>query len=236
MSRTFLYLVTLFVCSLSLAQANAQSEPTAPDRPGHRDASVFMVHDREGRQVYTNLDGLASHRKARSELVLPPLVSVDFEHSEPAQLRALDQHVDECHDALQAGSLCDAIRKSSRTPTWSRLWSDHGRKLTVVAALLVFAAILGMFGSGRRLGALFPLVPLLGCAFLGYATYRDLRATRDAVTAGLRACSEQLPEGDPESKSAVQGRLSRALEVQTIVNRAFAQQQEEIERIMREAR
>jgi hypothetical protein len=235
MSRIVLYLATLFFCSPSLVRAEP-GQPAAPDRPGQRDGSVYMVRDRAGRQVYTNLDGLASHGKARTELVLPPLSSVDFEHSQPDELRALDRHVSECHNALQTGDQCDAIRKSSRTPTWSRLWSDHGRKLMVGAGLLVFAAILGLLGSGRRLGTLFPLVPLLGCGFLGYATYRDLRATRDAVTAGLRACSEQLPEGDPENKTAVQGRLSRALEVQTTVNRAFVHQEEQIEAIMREAR
>ncbi|HEX6240335.1 MAG TPA: hypothetical protein VFZ61_05560 [Polyangiales bacterium] len=239
MSRIFLYLASLFVCSVALAQA----EPAASDRPeqreerpAQRDGSVFMVRDREGRQVYTNLDGLASHGKARRELTLPPLSSVDFAHSLPGELRALDQHVSECHDALQSGSLCDAIRKSSRTPTWSRLWTDHGRKLIVAAALLVVAAILGLVGSGRRLGTLFPLVPLLGCAFLGYATYRDLHASRDALTAGLRACSEELPEGSPESPKAVEGRLSRALEVQGVVNRAFVRQEEQIEAAMREAR
>ena len=246
MRRIFLYLVSLLVCSLALAQA----EPPARDRPEQlgkrpeqrdespeqRDASVFIVRDREGRQVYTNLDGLASHGKARGELTLPPLSSIDFEHSQPAELRALDQHVSECHNALQSGSLCEAIRKSSRTPTWSRLWTDHGRKLTVAACLLVLAAILGLFGAGRRLGTLFPLVPLLGCGLLGYATYRQLRSSRDAVTAGLRACSEQLPEGDPENRTAVQGRLSRALEVQGQINRAFVRQEEQIESIMREAR
>jgi hypothetical protein len=235
MSRIVLFLASLFLCSLSPARAEPTAPPT-PDPPAQGGGSVFVVRDREGRQVYTNLDGLASHGKARAELVLPPLASVDFEHSQPAELRALDQHVNECHNALQAGSLCEAIRKSSRTPTWSRLWSDHGRKVMVAAGLLVFAGILALVGSGRRLGTLFPLVPLLGSGFLGYATYRDLRASRDAVTAGLRACSEQLPEGDPESRSAVEGRLTRALEVQTIVNGAFARQEAEIERIMREAR
>lgn len=235
MSRIVLYLATLFLCSLSLARAEP-AEPAAPDRPGQRDGSVYMVRDREGRQVYTNLDGLASHGKARKELVLPPLSSVDFEHSLPADLRALDQQISECHNALQTGSQCEAIRKSSRTPTWSRLWTEHGRKLMVGAGLLVFAAILGLLSSGRRLSTLFPLVPLLGCGFLGYATYRDLRATRDAVTAGLRACSEQLPDGDPENKSVVQGRLTRALDVQTTVNRAFVHQEAQIEAIMREAR
>src|SRR6185436_8991135 len=124
----------------------------------------------------------------------------------------------------------------SRTPAWSRLWADHSRKLMVAGALLVFAASLGLVGAGRQLGSLFPVAPILGCLFLGYATYRDVDARRDTLTAGLRACSEQLPSGDPEDKTAVQGRLSRALEVQTIVNGAFARQSAEIERIMREAR
>ena len=243
MHRTFLFLACVVLVSWSLAQAQPAppqhlAPPANPERPtgGAGAAEVLLVQDRGGRQVYTNLEGMASHGKAPRRLSLPPLASVDFEGAQAAELRALDLQVSESHDALQSGELCEAIRRTSRTPAWSRLWVDHGRKLWVAGALLVFAAILGSLGTGRRGGSLFPLVPILGGVFLGYVTYRDLKASRDAVTAGLRACSEQLPEGDPENKNAVRGRLSKALEVQTLVNGAFARQAEEIERIMREAR
>lgn len=229
MSRILTFLAFAFVFSL----ASAQAQPAAPQPDG---GGVFLVRDRQGRKVYTNLDGMASHGQAVTPLALPPLSSIDFASTLPAELRVLDQRVTDSHNALQSGELCEAIRKSSRTPTWSRLWVDHGRKISVAGALFVFAGLLGVLGSGRRLGSLFPLVPFLGTSFLGYATYRDLTATRESLTAGLRACSEQLPDGDPENKGVVQGRLTKALEVQSIVNNAWTRQADEIERIMREAR
>ena len=249
MSRIF----PLLACVVLITSSLVRAEPTVPSsRPAsaqrgagveargpareQNQADVFLVQDRDGRQVYTNLPDMASHGKTVSRVSLPPLASIDFERAPADELRALDLRVSESYEALQSGELCEAIRKSSRTPAWSRLWTDHSRKLLVAGALLVFAAILGLVGTGRRLGSLFPVAPILGCLFLGYATYRDLNARRDALTTGLRACSEQLPEGNPEDKSAVQGRLSRALEVQTIVNGAFARQSAEIERVMREAR
>jgi hypothetical protein len=248
MSRIF----PLLACVVLIWSSLARAEPAAP-QPSARaqggagveargsareqdEADVFLVQSRDGRQVYTNLPGMASHGQEARRVNLPPLSSVDFEHAPTAELRALDLRVSESFDALQTGELCEAIRKGSRIPAWSRLWADHSRKLVVAGALLVFAAILGLVGTGRQLGALFPVAPILGCMFLGYATYRDLNVRRDTLTAGLRACSEQLPQGDPEDKTAVQGRLSRALQVQSIVDGAFARQSAEIERAMREAR
>src|SRR5690606_38216843 len=131
--------------------------------------------------------------------------------AKPEELRQIDAQVRESHSALQEGGLCEAIRKSSRATQRSRVWEDHGRKLSVAGGLLVFAAMLGFLGAGRRLGALWPLPPLAGCIFLGYATWRDVQSAREALTAGLRACSEELPEGEADDRSAVQGRLTRAL-------------------------
>lgn len=246
--------VWLYRLAPSVAHAQPRAQPGQRAKPGSKpasegeaasgadraglnavdDAGVFLVRDREGRQVYTNLEGNASHGKAATWLNLPPLSSIDFKRSEPGQLRALDGRVTEAHNALQSGEECEAIRKGSRTPTWARLWTDHSRKLSVAAALLVLGAVVGLLGTGRRLGSLFPVAPILGCAFLGYATYRDALGTREVLTAGLRACSEQLPDSNPENGSAVESRLAKALDVQRLINQAFARQAAEIERAMRE--
>ena len=199
-----------------------------------QDAGVFRYRDRQGREVYTNLEGHASHGGTLQAVDLPPLSSIDFGSRSPEELRRLDAQVRESHGALQTGERCEAIRKSSRVPLRTRIWSDHGLKIYVSAALLAFAVLLGYLGSNRRLGLLFPLAPFLGFVFLIYATVRDTRATFQTLTAGLRACSEQLPDGDPESGEAVKGRLSKALDVRRSVNAAYARQAEQIEAIMRE--
>jgi hypothetical protein len=208
--------------SWTIARAYAQS------------GEVYRFRDRDGRNVYTNLEGMASHGAALTRVKLPPLSSIDFERAKPEELRKIDAQVRESHEELQAGELCEAIRKSSRSAQRSRLWEDHGRKISVAGGLLVFAALLGFLGAGRKLGALWPLPPLAGCIFLGYATWRDVQSAREALTAGLRACSEELPEGEADDKSAVQGRLSRALDLQNIINQSYARQTAEIDAIMRE--
>lgn len=195
---------------------------------------VFRVRDRDGRTVYTNLEGAASHGKAMTIVKLPPLGSFDFAHAKPDELRALDAKVVESHNELQSGQLCETIRKASRTAQRSRLWEDHGRKIAVAGGLLVFAALLGFLGAGRRLGSLWPLPPIAGCVFLGYATWRDVQAAREALTAGLRACSEELPGGEADDRTAVQSRLGKALDLQSIVNNAYARQSAEIEAVMNE--
>jgi hypothetical protein len=204
------------------------------ERAYAQDGGIFRYRDRNGRTVYTNLEGSASHGTALTRLELPPLSSVDFEHAKPEELRSLDAHVRDSHSALQSGELCESIRKASRSALRSRLWDDHGRKISVAGGLLVFAALLGFVGAGRKFGSLWPLPPIAGCLFLGYATWRDVQAAREALTAGLRACSEQLPDGEPDDKVAVQGRLGKALDLQNIVNNTYERQSAEIEAIMRE--
>src|SRR5690349_5424837 len=106
--------------------------PAAGSRPATaaaQDAGIFRYRDREGRTVYTNLEGMASHGRPLERLELPPLSSIDFEHSAPAELRQLDDRVRESNSALQAGEPCEAIRRSSRVPLRTRVWTDHSRKL-----------------------------------------------------------------------------------------------------------
>lgn len=214
--------ISLLGAGLSLGKAYAQGD------------EVYRVKDRDGRTVYTNIEGAASHGKALTRLKLPPLSSVDFAHAKPDELRALDAQVRDSHSELQSGELCEAIRKSSRSAQRSRLWEDHGRKISVAGGLLVFAALLGFLGAGRKLGTLWPLPPLAGCAFLAYATWRDVQVAREALTAGLRACSEELPEGAPDDKDAVQSRLGRALDLQNVINASYARQAAAIDEAMRE--
>lgn len=196
--------------------------------------AVYRYRDRDGRNVYTNLDGVASHGRALEALSLPPLSSIDFEHAAPEQLRQLDSQVRESHGALQAGEPCEAIRRSSRVPLRTRVWGEHNRKLYVAGALLGFAMVLGYFGSRRRLGQLLPVAPFVGCAFLGYVTVQQTREAIGALNSGLRACSEQLPDGDAEDAPSVKNRLSRALDIRRSINLAYDRQAREIDAIMRE--
>ncbi len=195
---------------------------------------MFRYQDRQGRTVYTNLEGMASHGKGLKLLELPPLSSVDFEHAAPEQLRQIDSHVRESHSALQSGEPCEAIRRNSRVPLRTRVWDEHNRKLYVAAALLAFSMLLGYLGSQRRLGSLLPVAPFVGCAFLGYVTFSQTRQTIQTLTSGLRACSEQLPDGQADDAPAVKNRLSRALDIRRSINAAYDRQTREIEAIMRE--
>jgi hypothetical protein len=198
------------------------------------DQEVYRYRDRQGRTVYTNLEGMASHGRALETLSLPPLSSIDFEHAAPEQLRQIDSQVRESHSALQAGEPCEAIRRSSRVPLRTRVWGEHNRKLYVAAALLAFSMLLGYLGSRRKLGSLLPVAPFVGCAFLGYASYQQTREAISALNSGLRACSEQLPEGQPDDAPAVKNRLARALDIRRSINVAYDRQSREIEAIMRE--
>jgi hypothetical protein len=251
MGRIFPFLtniaVTVAVSSLLglFCWLSWRSEPSPPGLQPHartflvgkayaQEGGVFRYQDRNGRTVYTNLEGHASHGKALTRVKLPPLSSIDFAHAQPEQLRAIDAQVVESHGELQSGELCESIRKATRTAQRSRLWEDHGRKISVAGGLLVFAALLGFLGAGRKLGSLWPLPPIAGCVFLVYATWRDVQAAREALTAGLRACSEELPEGQPDDKVAVESRLGKALDLQRIVNSTYDRQSAEIEAIMRE--
>jgi hypothetical protein len=195
---------------------------------------VYRVRDRQGRTVYTNLEGMASHGRALVTLDLPPLNSIDFEHAAPEQLRQIDSQVQESHSALQAGEPCEAIRRNSRVPLRTRVWGEHSRKLYFAAALLGFSMVLGYLGSRRKLGALLPVAPFAGCVFLGYVSYQQTHEAMQALTSGLRACSEQLPEGQPDDAPAVKSRLSRALDIRRSIGLAYDQQAREIEAIMRE--
>jgi hypothetical protein len=195
---------------------------------------VYRIRDREGRTVYTNLEGMASHGTALETLDLPPLNSIDFEHAPPEQLRQIDNRVQESHTALQAGEPCEAIRRSSRVPLRTRVWGEHNRKLYVAAGLLGFAMLLGYLGARRKLGTLLPLAPFAGCVFLGYVTYQQTREATQALTSGLRACSEQLPEGQPDDAPAVKSRLARALDIRRSIGMAYDRQAREIDAIMLE--
>jgi hypothetical protein len=202
--------------------------------PAQDAGGVYRVRDREGRTVYTNLEGLASHGRALETLDLPPLNSIDFEHAAPEELRQIDSQVRESHSALQAGEPCDAIRRSSRVPLRTRVWDEHRRKLYVAAALLGFAMLLGYLCARRKLGTLLPIAPFAGCVFLGYATYQQTHEAMQALTSGLRACSEQLPEGQPDDAPAVKSRLARALDIRRSIGLAYDQQARDIDAIMRE--
>lgn len=220
---------------LAAACLSVASLVAIPGDAHGQDSGVYRYRDRDGREVYTNLENQASHGHELTAVDLPPLSSIDFRSQTPEQLRRLDAQVRDSHSALQAGDHCDAIRKASRVPLRARIWGDHGLKIGVAAALLGFAILLGYSAAHRRrLSSLFPLVPFAGFAFLIYATVRDTRATFQTLTVGLRACSEQLPDGDPESGEAVKGRLSKALDVRRSVNAAYDRQAQQIEAIMRE--
>ena len=221
--------ISRLVPSLCLLIWLAGSSAAAAQNDG-----VFRYRDREGRTVYTNLQGMASHGRPLEQLSLPPLSSIDFEHAQPDELRKLDGHVRESHSALQAGEPCEAIRRNSRVPMRTRVWQDHSRKLYVAAGLLLFSMLLGYFGAQRKLGSLLPVAPFVGCAFLGYVSFQQTRDVIQTLTSGLRACSEQLPEGQPDNAPAVKSTLSRALDLRRSINAAYDRQTREIDAIMHE--
>ena len=110
----------------------------------------------------------------------------------------------------------------------------HSRKLYVAAGLLLFSMLLGYFGAQRKLGSLLPVAPFVGCAFLGYVSFQQTRDVIQTLTSGLRACSEQLPEGQPDNAPAVKNTLSRALDLRRSINAAYDRQTRDIEAIMNE--
>jgi hypothetical protein len=137
---------------------------------------------------------------------------------------------------LQSGEYCEAFRKSSRVPMRTRIWQEYNRQIYVAAALLAFSILLGYVAGGRTLGWLLPLAPFVGFGFLAYVTSRDVQAALATLNAGLRACSEQLPDADPEDREGVKGRLTKALDVRNIVNASYRRQEQAIEEALREAR
>ncbi len=200
---------------LSHARAHAQSNPQAPQQ-------VYRYRNQQGRDVFTNAGQRALGGEALAPVVLPELASIDFASASPSQLKQLDRSVQNAHDELQSSARCRAIRASLRVPVGAFVWREHLRQLVVAAALLAAALIVLLGWSGRLRGVL-PLVPLLGCLYLGYATYMRVERRFAILRDGLRACSAELPPSGFASASIVKQRLESAVSLQATIDRAYAQ-------------
>jgi hypothetical protein len=219
-------IVVLAVCLGTSLLARGQ-EP--PPEPPPRDQVYRVV--RNGREVFTNA-GSVQVRGAPAEAMELPQLRSDLASVSPTELQQLDNSVQRAHDDLQQGTRCQAIRASLRVPTRSFLLRGHLRELCVGVGLLALTVILTVAWQGR-LRSLMPVAPLLGCLYLGYATYARIDARMGALREGLRACSSDLP---PQGTGAanVRERLEQASSLQATIDRAYALRASAAEAAMRE--
>ncbi len=213
----------------SEASGSARQHSTKASEPER----VYRYRNAEGREVFTNAGKVAIDGAPLAPVALPELASVDFASASPSQLQELDRSVQHAHDELQSGARCDAIRASLRVPMSTFLWREHLRVLAVAAGLLAAALIVLISWSGRLRGLL-PLAPLLGCLYLGFATYARVERRFATLREGLRACSTELPRGETASASAVKERLESAVSLQATIDRAYGERAALSEHILRE--
>jgi hypothetical protein len=207
--------------------AQAQDAPAAPPTPHDQ---VFRVQ-RNGREVFTNAGSVQVGGAPVEAMALPELNS-DLENASPTQLALLDNSVQRVHDDLQQGSRCQAIRASLRVPASTFVLRGHLREACVGVGLLVLAVVLMVAWHGP-LRSLMPVAPLLGCLYLGYATYARVDARMDALREGLRACSSDLPPQGGGVRG-VRDRLEQASSLQATIDRAYALRASAAEAAIRE--
>lgn len=227
-------LLALVVCASSgLGAGRAAAEDPPVDAPHRADDRVYRYRGANGREVFTNAGAVAVHGQGVAPIDLPELKSVDFAGASALQLSQLDRSVQRAHDELQTGQRCQAIRASLRVPVSTFLWREHLRELAVAIGLLVSALI--VFAAwGGRLRGLMPIAPLLGCSYLGYATFSRIDHRMDLLRDGLHACSSDLPPAEANNPESVKGRLASASSLQATVDRAYAERAAMTDRIMRE--
>jgi hypothetical protein len=225
-SRLRIVLLGIWLGTSLVAQAQDAPQPAA--QPAHD--QVYKVQ-RHGREVYTNAGAVQVRGEQVEAMELPPLNS-DLSQATAQQLQLLDNSVQRAHDDLQQGARCQAIRASLRVPMRTFLLRGHVRELCVGVALLVLAVVLMVAWQGR-LRSLMPVVPVLGCLYLGYATYARVDHRMDALRDGLRACSSDLP---PQGLGVqnVRERLEQASSLQATIDRAYAQRASVADAVMRE--
>jgi hypothetical protein len=216
-----IWLGTLFVTCVAWAQ-------DAPP-PAARD-QVYRVQ-RHGREVFTNAGSVEVSGAAVEAMALPQL-NPDLENCSPSELLLLDNTVQRAHYDLQQGARCQAIRTSLRVPTRTFVVRGHLRELCVGGGLLALSVVLMAAWRGR-LRSLMPIAPLLGCLYLGYATYVRIDGRLNALREGLRACSADLPPQGGGTQG-VRGRLEQASSLQATIDRAYSLRASAAEAAMRE--
>jgi hypothetical protein len=190
---------------------------------------VYKRTDRDGRVVYTNVGNVSVDGAPPEALDLPALTRLDLTRIPAERLPAIDQQIDDAHASTQAGEHCTAIRAASRVPLRTWIWQEHQRELFTAAGLFAFSLVVGFAWSGAVMRTLMPIAPFAGAIFLGYvATARSQEAVDDLHT-GLRACSADLPEPQPQNPVVVKQRLSAAVEFQSSVQRIFTNRQEMVD-------
>lgn len=194
---------------------------------------VYQYRNREGREVFTNAGRIEVGGTPLAPVALPELTQLDLSSASAGQLQQLDRDVQRAHDALQSGARCEAIRATSRVRKTAFVWREHVRELTVAGGLLMVALIVLGAWPGR-LRRLMPIAPLLGCVYLGYATYVRVEQRLTLLREGLRACSSDLPPAQGADPSAVKQRLESALSLQATIDRAYQQRGDAVEQLMNE--
>ncbi|HEX5661702.1 MAG TPA: hypothetical protein VFX59_31140 [Polyangiales bacterium] len=207
----------------------AWAQDAPPPSPAPSD-QVYRVQ-RHGREVFTNAGSVQVGGAAVDALVLPQL-NADLERVSPSELQLLDNSVQRVHDDLQQGTRCQAIRASLRVPLRVFVLRAHLRELLVGGGLLALAVVIMVAWQGR-LRSLMPVAPLLGCLYLGYATYARVDARLGALRDGLHACSSDLP---PQGGGVqhLRDRLQQASSLQSTIDRAYALRTSAAEAAMRE--
>ena len=214
-------LLAVLLAQGATREASAQDGSGGAGEVYRRPVQAYQYQDKKtGRQVFTNAGNVSVGGAALSTVDLPALDQVDLGAASPAQLQLLDQTVELAHDELQNGKRCTAIRASLRVPPRAFWLSDHLRELCVLGGLLVLALVV-MMGWNGRLKPLMPLAPLLGCAYLGYATYNAVEQRLDVLREGLTACTSTLPPSEASSPISVQQRLDKASQISAAVTKAY---------------
>lgn len=221
----FRWLRILLLSWLSVCTTARAEDASPPERD-----QVYRVQ-RKGREVFTNA-GSVEVGGSRAEAMELRQLRADLASASPGELQLLDNTVERAHQDLQQGSRCQAIRASLRVPTRTFVLRSHLRELAVAAGLLALGVVLMVAWQGR-LRALMPVAPLLGCLYLGYATYARVDGRMNALREGLRACSSDLPP-QGGGVDGLRDRLQQASSLQATIDRAYALRASAAEAALRE--
>jgi hypothetical protein len=163
---------------------------------------------------------------------LPPSYRLELMAGSPEQLRRLDGRLSQTVDVMQAGERCEALRGASRVPFRTWMWREHRRELSIAAGLFVLALVCAFAWPSPAMRAIAPLIPLLGCVYVGWDGSSRASSVMDGITRGLRACSTALDEGDPSKPQIVRGHVEQVARMSASIDAAYEQDDQVIKRLM----
>jgi hypothetical protein len=187
---------------------------------------VIRRTDRDGRVVYTNIDDVSVGGVPVQSLALPELIKLDLTDVPRDMLPKIHERITQVHHDVQTGEQCEGIRSAARGSARARLLHDHRRELFTALGLLVFAWVATWGWPGRTMRILMGLPPLAGALLLGSAALQRSGATSEALYAGLRACSADLPEVDPARPEGVAQSLGSVVSQITAIQRVLKRRDE----------